>query len=175
MMDELIEHMEQDPDYRFFHMDGQTIMLEDYLEIRPEQEERLKKLIRAGRIVIGPWYVMPDEFLLTGESLVRNLQKGFEICKAYGVEPMKSGYVTDIFGHNSQFPQILKGFDIDSAVLYRGIGDYLKDSFQWEGADGSHVLCVKLDRDRSYSNFYFAIRWPFEGRELYSRLLSVNA
>ena len=165
MMDKLLEQMEKDPEYKFFHMDGQTITLEDYLEIRPENEGRLKKLIQDGRIIIGPWYVMPDEFLVSGESLVRNLQKGFEISEAYGTKPMKNGYVTDIFGHNSQFPQILNGFGITSATLYRGIGDYPKDAFTWEAADGSRVLCLKLDRDRSYSNFYFAIRWPFDGKE----------
>lgn len=175
MVDELIEHMEKDKEYLYFHMDGQTIVLEDYLQIRPENEGRLKKLIKEGRIIIGPWYVMPDEFLVSGESLVRNLQKGFEISREYGVEPMKNGFVTDIFGHNSQFPQILQGFGIDSALLYRGIGDYPKDAFNWEGADGSSVLALKMDKDRSYSNFYFAVRWPFDGRayekeELVSRM-----
>ena len=118
-----------------------------------------------GRIIIGPWYVMPDEFLVSGESLVRNIIKGFDICKSYGAPPMKCGYVPDIFGHNSQMPQILGGFGIQSAVLYRGVGDYLKDAFCWEGADGSRVLAMKLDRERSYSNFYYAVRWPFDGRE----------
>lgn len=173
MIDDLIMHLENDPDYKYFHMDGQTIVLEDYLEIRPENAERLKALIKADRIIIGPWYVMPDEFLISGESLVRNLQKGFEISRAYGVEPMKNGYVTDIFGHNSQLPQILKGFGIDSATLFRGIGDFAKDSFNWVGADGSNVFTLKLDRDRSYSNFYFAIRWPFEDRTyVYEEVIS---
>jgi len=165
MIDELIGHLEKDNDYKYFHLDGQTIVLEDYLQIRPENRHRLEKLIRDGRIIIGPWYTMPDEFLVSGESLVRNLKKGFGISRSYGVEPMKCGYVTDIFGHNSQLPQILNGFGISSAVLYRGIGDYLKDAFTWVGADGSTVLVLKLDRERSYSNFYFAIRRPFEGRE----------
>lgn len=165
MMDHLIEKMEKDPDYKYFHMDGQTIMLEDYLKIRPENEGRLRKLIKDGRIIIGPWYVMPDEFLVSGESLVRNLQKGFTVSKEYDAEPMKNGYVVDIFGHNSQFPQILRGFGIDSALLYRGIGDYPEDALIWEAVDGSGVLCIKMDRERSYSNFYFAIRWPFDGRE----------
>lgn len=165
MIDELIEHMEKNEDYLYFHLDGQTIIIEDYLQIRPENELRLRKLIKEGRIIIGPWYVMPDEFLVSGEAIVKNLQKGFEISRAYGVEPMKNGYVTDIFGHNSQFPQILQGFGINSALLYRGIGDYPKDAFTWEGVDGSSVFALKMDKNRSYSNFYFAIRWPFDGRE----------
>lgn len=161
-MDNLIRGLEADPEYKVFHLDGQTIVLEDYLEVRPEMGERLAKLIREGRILIGPWYVMPDEFLISGESLVKNLQMGHKICREYGVEPMKNGYVTDIFGHNSQLPQILEGFDIHSATLYRGIGDYPKDAFRWGSPDGSQVIAAKLEADRSYSNFYFAVRWPYE-------------
>lgn len=161
-MDDLICKLESDEKYKVFHLDGQTIVLEDYLEIRPEMSERLSKLIKDGRIKIGPWYVMPDEFLVSGESLIKNLQMGHDICRRYGVRPMKNGYVTDIFGHNSQFPQILNGFDIHSATLYRGIGDYEKDLFCWESPDGSKVLAAKLEAERSYSNFYFAVRWPYE-------------
>jgi len=122
MLDEIIDYMEANEDYTYFHFDGQTILIEDYLQIRPKNEKRLIKLIQSGRIIIGPWYVMPDEFLISGESIVRNLQRGFQICKKYGTEPMRNGYVVDIFGHNSQFPQILRGFDINSSVLFRGIG-----------------------------------------------------
>lgn len=164
MMDDLLDVLEQDA-YPCFHLDGQTIVLKDYLEIRPQNRQRLEKLIKDGRIVIGPWYVMPDEFLVSGESLVRNLQLGHRICRQWDAKPMCSGYVTDIFGHNSQFPQILRGFDIDNALLYRGIADYPKDAFHWKGADGSEVTAFKMDRNRSYSNFYFAVRWPFEGRQ----------
>lgn len=162
MMDDLIENLENIPEYKCFHLDGQTIVLEDYLQVRPENRERLEKLIADRRIIIGPWYVMPDEFLISGESLIKNLQIGHEICKAYGAEPLKNGYVTDIFGHNSQFPQILKGFDISSATLYRGIADHDKDTFTWQSPDGSRVTVAKLENERSYSNFYFAIRWPYE-------------
>lgn len=164
MMDELIDHLEQDPEYKYFHFDGQTVIVEDYLEIKPENKERLKRLIQEGRIIIGPWYVMPDEALPSGESLVRNLLKGHQIAKEYGVNPMKVGYVTDIFGHTSQLPQILKGFGIDCAVLSRGMGDYMQSEFEWQAPDGSRVLGLKRDEDRLYSDFYFAVRWPFYGR-----------
>ena len=166
LMDDLLDVMENDPEYRYFHLDGQTAPLADYLKIRPENEGRLRALIEAGRILIGPWFVMPDEFLVSGESLVRNLCKGIDLCKDYHTDYMKSGYVTDIFGHNAQFPQILRGFGIDNAVLYRGIGDYPKDTFIWEGADGSKITAFKLEAERSYSNFYFALRFPFEGRDI---------
>lgn len=165
MIDELLEIMESDPEYRYFHFDGQTIVLEDYLEIRPENEARLKALIQSGRIAIGPWYVMPDEFLVNGESHVRNLQKGIEICSEYGVDYMHNGYVTDIFGHNAQLPQIFKGFDIDTVTFFRGI-ETEKDTFTWKGADGTEVTAFRLDKDRCYSNYYFSVRWPFEGRDV---------
>ena len=73
LVDRLLDLLDADPSYKHFHLDGQTIVLEDYLEIRPEQEPRLRRAIEDGRILIGPWYVMPDEFLVSGESLVRNL------------------------------------------------------------------------------------------------------
>lgn len=165
MMDDLLDSMDKYEDFTYFHLDGQTIVLQDYLEIRPENEQRLRKYIEQGRIIIGPWYVMPDEFLISGEALIKNLQKGFDICKAYHTEPMKNGYVTDIFGHNSQFPQILNGFGIYDAVLYRGISDYPKDAFKWSSPDGSSVIAAKLDCERSYSNFYFTLRWAYEQTE----------
>jgi mannosylglycerate hydrolase len=165
LMDHLIDTLENVPEYKYFHLDGQTVMIEDYLQIRPENRERLVKLIRDGRIVIGPWYVMPDEFIVSGESLVRNLAKGFDICAEYGVAPLNCGYITDIFGHNNQMPQILLGFGIDSAMLFRGIAGYEKDMFIWQGADESEVLCLKLDKWKSYSNFYLMVRNPFEGKD----------
>lgn len=165
MMDELIAHLENDPAYRYFMLDGQTIVLDDYLEIRPENRGRLEALIRAGRISIGPWYVMPDEFLVGGESLIRNLAKGMRDSRVWGVEPVKSGYVIDIFGHNSQMPQIFRGFGMDNAVFFRGFqGKEDTAEIWWEGADGSRVLGLKLDEDRCYSDFYFALRWPFFDR-----------
>lgn len=161
VMDDLIEQLEAGEDYKCFHMDGQTIVLDDYLQIRPERRERLTKLIQEGRLLVGPWYVQPDEYLVSGESLVRNIQKGFDICKQFGVEPLNNGYVVDVFGHNAQMPQILQGFGIDSATLFRGIADYPKDTFLWKGADGSTVLAFKLSADRAYSNYFFAVREPF--------------
>lgn len=165
MMDELIETLETDPEYRFFTFDGQTIILEDYLEIKPENKERLAKLIKDGKIIIGPWYVMGDEAMPSGESLIRNLIKGHQIAREFGAEPLKVGYVTDIFGHTGQLPQILQGFGIESALLTRGMGDFMGSEFEWEAPDGSKVLGLKKDEDRTYSDFYFAVRWPFFGRD----------
>lgn len=166
MVDELIETLENVPEYKYFHFDGQTIVIEDYLKIRPENRERLMKLIKDGRLIVGPWYVMPDLFLISGESLVRNLQKGFALSREYGAEPLNCGYIVDMFGQSNQFPQILKGFNIDNAIFYRGIGDYPKDAFIWKGKDGTEVTVHKLDPGGSYGNFFFATRHHFKGGEI---------
>lgn len=144
LIDHLIDIMESDPDFRFFHLDGQTIVLEDYLEIRPNQRERLSGLIRSGRLLIGPWYLQNDEFLVLGESTVRNLLIGQRICRnSFGIEPMMVGYVPDQFGNVSQLPQILHGFNIDCAVFGRGCtGPDQRPEFVWRGADGSEVFAV---------------------------------
>ncbi|MEO6889444.1 MAG: hypothetical protein ABI324_10700, partial [Ktedonobacteraceae bacterium] len=77
-IDKLLDILDHEPGFSYFMLDGQTIVLDDYLEVEPEQEERLKKYTRAGRILVGPWYLQPDEFLVSGESLIRNLQIGLK-------------------------------------------------------------------------------------------------
>ncbi|GFP21795.1 mannosylglycerate hydrolase, partial [Candidatus Hakubella thermalkaliphila] len=140
LIDQLLDILEMDRDYVNFMLDGQTVVLEDYLEIRPENKERLKKWIEEGRINIGPWYTQPDEFLVSGESLIRNLMLGHKVGKEFG-NVMEHGYLPDSFGHISQMPQILQGFDIDTAFIMRGVGDEVgQTEFYWEAPDGSRVL-----------------------------------
>ena len=115
LVDKLIDVMRKE-EYCCFTLDGQTVVLEDYLEIRPENEVALLDLVRSGRLLIGPWYVLPDVFLVSGESLVRNLQMGHRVAQRFG-EPMKVGYMPDQFGFITQMPQILSQFGIDSAVI----------------------------------------------------------
>ncbi len=165
MMDHLLEVLESHPEYACFHLDGQTVVIGDYLAVRPENADRLKALIEAGRIQIGPWYTMPDEWLCSGESLIKNLQTGFSICDQYGVTPPPCGYICDLFGHNSQMPQIFRQFGLRSTAFFRGVEDTRKDLFRWEGADKSEVVCFKLHRDYAYSTFYFVLRKPFEKKE----------
>lgn len=148
MGDELIDKLEQTPDFTQFVFDGQTIVLEDYLEIAPENKERMAKLIKNGRIAIGPWYVMPDEYIVSGESLIKNLQIGHKICRDYGVKPMKYGYICDIFGHTAQMPQIFAGFGIKGALLGRGTNEEdFPAHFLWESPDGTKAVTFKL-RDK---------------------------
>jgi alpha-mannosidase len=142
LIDRLLDLMESQPEYRFFHLDGQTIVLEDYLELRPHQESRLRTLIAEGRILIGPWYDMPDEFLVSGESLVRNLQLGHRISRRFGT-PMPVGYLPDLFGHVGQMPQILRNFNLDNAILWRGFGGP-RVEYWWHAPDGSRVLMMHL-------------------------------
>src|SRR5229473_1588717 len=151
-VDKLLNILNRDPKFNYFMLDGQTIVLEDYLEVRPEQEERLKKYTRSGRILVGPWYLQPDEFLVSGESLVRNLQIGLRQAAEYG-EPMRVGYVPDCFGHIAQLPQILRGFGIDNAVFWRGVGEEAhKSEFYWAAPDGTQVLVIHLADTVGYSN-----------------------
>jgi mannosylglycerate hydrolase len=157
LIDYLLELMEKNHDYKYFHLDGQTVVLEDYLEIRPENESRLRKLIAQGRVLIGPWYVLPDEFLVSAEAMVRNLILGHRIASDFG-NTMKVGHIPDTFGHISQMPQILKGFDIDNAILFRGItADQVKSEFLWIGADGSKILVAKMSDDTAYSNYFYEL------------------
>ncbi|MFQ6065961.1 MAG: alpha-mannosidase [bacterium] len=144
LVDHLLEVLEKDPEYRYFMLDGQTVILEDYLKIRPENKERLKKLIAKGRVLIGPWYILPDEFLVSAESHIRNLLLGDKICRQFGAK-MEVGYLPDSFGHVAQMPQILKGFRIETAVIWRGVGKEVKKTeFIWQAPDGSRILTVYL-------------------------------
>ena len=140
----MIETLEARPDYRFT-LDGQAIVLEDYLEIRPEMKGRLRALLVSGRIETGPSYVLPDEFLVGGESLVRNLLYGRTVCERLGAAPAPVGYFPDSFGHPGQLPQILRGFGLETFVFWRGLGDErerLGAGFHWRSPDGSEVLAL---------------------------------
>src|SRR6266702_1729985 len=151
-IDRLLDILDHDPSFTHFMLDGQTIVLDDYLEVRPEHAERLKNHIRSGRIQVGPWYLQPDEFLVSGESLVRNLQIGLRQAAENG-EQMRAGYVPDCFGHIAQLPQILRGFGIDSAVFWRGVGaEAHKSEFYWAAPDGTTVLVIYLADPIGYSN-----------------------
>ena len=142
LMDRLLDILANDDGYAHFMLDGQTLLLEDYLEIRPERVGELARWVRAGRLSIGPWYAVPDEFLVAPESLVRNLMLGDRVCRRFGAR-MSVGYVPDPFGHVGQLPQILRGFDIESAVFRRGLAEEPVELW-WEAPDSSGVLVCYL-------------------------------
>lgn len=143
LIDSLLDTLDQDPDFYNFLLDGQTIVLRDYLEIRPENCDRLVHYIQEGRIQCGPWYVLPDEFLVSGESHLRNLWLGRRTGRDLHIPLLKIGYIPDLFGHVSQMPQVLRGFGIDNAFVWRGRGgdaESVKQEFLWRAPDGSEVL-----------------------------------
>ncbi|MFX1449640.1 MAG: alpha-mannosidase [Promethearchaeota archaeon] len=147
MLDKLIDILKKDPNFINFTLDGQTIPLEDYLEVRPGNEEILREFIKDKRISIGPMYVLPDEFLVSGESLIRNLLLGHKISEKFG-NVMKAGYIPDPFGHVAQLPQILSGFEIPSTLIARGFGNEFNDldmEFNWNApGNAASVLAIHL-------------------------------
>src|SRR3954471_9143282 len=144
LVDGVLDTLERDPSFTSFTLDGQAIVLEDYVEVRPENEGRLRALLAAGRLEVGPSYMLPDEILVGGEPLVRNLLLGRRICRRFGVEPSGAGYLPDSFGHPAQLPQILAGFGIRTFLFSRGMGDELDDVgvvFRWRAGPAEVVAC----------------------------------
>ncbi|WP_433337891.1 glycoside hydrolase family 38 C-terminal domain-containing protein [Spirillospora sp. CA-294931] len=138
LLDTVIERMEQDPRWRFT-LDGQMAAVDDYLEVRPERRERLAALVREGRLAVGPWQILHDEFLCSGENIVRNLELGLRRAEEFGAA-MRVGYLPDQFGHCAQTPQILRLFGIAHACVWRGVpGSVRTSAFAWESPDGSAV------------------------------------
>ncbi|MCX7020490.1 MAG: hypothetical protein NTY46_16170 [Candidatus Sumerlaeota bacterium] len=164
MMDRLLDILETQPAYRAYYLDSQTVMLEDYLEIRPENENRIRKLVKADRLQIGPWYTLPDEWGCHGEALVRNLLMGHRVAKRFG-PVSKTGYTPFSNGQISQLPQLYRGFGIDSCFFYRGIGKHLaKSEFIWEGADRSRVFGFRFGDYARYNYYYLVYRPGLLGR-----------
>lgn len=138
LMDRLIKTMEEKPSYIFI-TDGQYVMIKDYLEARPEMTGTVRKLMKEGRLKVGPWYTQPLETLVTGEAMIRNLFYGIMETQEYG-EPMKFSYMVDEFGHASQTPQVLNGFGINDALAWRGIEEKACDAFEWAAPNGDSVI-----------------------------------
>jgi mannosylglycerate hydrolase len=144
LIDGLLDQMERDSSYSHFLLDGQMAVIDDYLEIRPENEERLRALAAARRITVGPWYILMDEFLVSGETIVRNLQTGIRRGAAFG-GVMEVGYLPDMFGHVAQMPQILTLAGLERAVVWRGVpAEIDRSAFWWESPDGSRVRAEYL-------------------------------
>jgi mannosylglycerate hydrolase len=144
MLDELLALLERDPSYARFLLDGQMAVVDDYLEVRPENEGRMRALAAAGRLSMGPWYILMDEFLVSGETIVRDLQLGMLRGAAFG-GAMEVGYLPDMFGHVAQMPQILRSAGFEHAVVWRGVPSVVdRSAFVWEAPDGSSVRAEYL-------------------------------
>lgn len=142
LLDNVLALLADDINFQFFSLDGQTIVLEDYLAVRPERAAEIKAHIQSGRLLIGPWYILPDEFLVSPEAIVRNLLIGAQTSAAFGPK-MQVGYIPDPFGHIGQMPQILTGFGIRTASVQRGLDDEPCE-FWWQAPDGSVVFMAYL-------------------------------
>lgn len=140
-----------------FTADGQAIVLEDYLEARPSRREELVAALRRGDIIGGPWYVLPDQFLISGESMIRNIRLGRERIRGFGAIPSNAGFVGDIFGHISQLPQIFSGFGIECAYLWRGTNLVGSRHFLWRGADGTEIPAYRFG-PFGYGDFAHKVR-----------------
>ncbi|MHC5408351.1 alpha-mannosidase [Listeria seeligeri] len=156
LMDEVEGLLDMEAGFNHFHMDGQMIMLDDYLAVKPAKREKMKQLVADGKLRIGPWYMLQDAFLTSGEANIRNLQYGLEMAKEFGhVE--KIGYFPDTFGLYGQVPQLMSQAGFDTVVFGRGVNptgfnNQVFDSafaskyseMFWESPDGSKVLGILL-------------------------------
>jgi len=160
MIDAVLQILESEPEYRAFHLDSQSIVLNDYLEIKPHNRDRIIKLTQENRLLHGPWYILPEEFQVGGENHIRNLLLGHKVSHQYG-GVSKIGYSPFSWGQISQLPQIYKQFNIDLIMFYRGINsiDSPKAEFLWEGADGTQMVSSRFSTMPRY-NFYFYIYRP---------------
>lgn len=154
-MEELLETLDKHGDYNCFLLDGQVAPIDDYLEVKPENKEKVERYIKEGRIAVGPWYTLPDLYPLDGECLVRNLLKGIRASEAHG-GCMKVGYNSFGWGQTAQFPQLYDKFGINFIICAKKVSkDRAPESeFMWEGPDGTRVLTTRLG-ENARANFYF--------------------
>jgi alpha-mannosidase len=144
LLDDLLPSLDADPSFVHFLLDGQMAVIDDYIAVRPEAEATLRRLAASGRLATGPWYILMDEFLVSGETIVRNLQMGLDRAAAFG-GAMEVGYLPDMFGHIAQMPQLLQQFGFEHAVVWRGVPASVdKDAFWWSAPDGSRVRAEYL-------------------------------
>ncbi|WP_433559955.1 hypothetical protein ACQPWY_18230 [Pseudonocardia xinjiangensis] len=138
LLDDVLEWAEADPRFRFT-LDGQMAAVDDYLEVRPENRDRIATLVRGGRLAVGPWQILLDEFLVSGENIIRNLELGRARADELGAA-MPVGYLPDEFGHCAQMPQILASAGFAHACLWRGVPASVDGhAFRWVAPDGSAV------------------------------------
>ena len=155
-MDELLHLLDTDPEFHSFTMDSQTLCVEDYLELRPEKRATVEKHVKSGRLIVGPWYSLPEEYLVNAESLVRNLVVGHRSAGALG-QVSKVGYTPFGYGQTSQMPQIYNGFDIDTIIFYRGINTPHSE-YVLEGPDGSRLLGMRFGCMSRFSYYIYVYR-----------------
>jgi alpha-mannosidase len=171
---ELIDELIDDPpaEGESFLLDGQAIVIEDYLAVRPEREPELRRLLENGRLEAGPWFVLADELIPSGEALVRNLLAGRRVLSRFGAVAPRVLYCPDSFGHPAALPTIAAGFGLPLIILWRGFGGKRAphgDTFRWASPAGEEVLVYHLPRD----GYEFGSHLPGEAgaaRERWARM-----
>jgi len=149
IVSDVLDQLEADESLRFL-LDGQTVVAEDYLDLCPDERARVERLALTGRLQLGPWYVLADQMMPSGEALIRNLLTGTASARALGADPMPVAYAPDAFGHPQAVPTIAVEFGLSHAVVWRGIdvpwGTMGEDLFRWRAPDGATVLAYHLPR-----------------------------
>jgi alpha-mannosidase len=155
LLDMLFDIFEREPGFKSFHLDSQTIPLQDYLEVYPEKEALVKKYVQQEKLLVGPWFCLPDEYYIGGEAIIRNLLLGHKIARRFG-KVSKTGYSPFSWGQVSQMPQIYQGFGIDVISFYRGINSEVAphSEYIWEGPDGTRILGSRLGCRPRYNVWY---------------------
>ncbi|MGH7517862.1 MAG: hypothetical protein ACREOC_10385 [Gemmatimonadales bacterium] len=143
LIDDLLQRLEREPPFRSFLLDGQTILVEDYLGVRPDRAAGLGAAVGAGRLQVGPWYVLADEQIPSGESLVRNLLAGRRDAERLG-RRLDVLYSPDAFGHPAMLPDLAREFGLTSGVLWRGLANSGGDLARWRGPAGGELLLYHL-------------------------------
>ncbi|MCL6457046.1 MAG: hypothetical protein K6T85_03480 [Gorillibacterium sp.] len=155
MMDTTLDILENDPNYASFTMDGHSIMLDDYVEMRPERRAQIERLIRAGRLIVGPYYTLAEEFSIAQEALVRNMLFGRKTVESYGGKTGTVAYTPSSWGQTGQLPQILQDFGLGKMMFYRGISHHEADAeWIWSAPDGTKVLASRFAVYARYNWYY---------------------
>ena len=142
---DVLDTLETNPDFKYFMVDAQGSLLDDYIKWMPQDKDRITKLVKEKKLVIGPWYTQTDQLVISGESIVRNMYYGMKRCETFGGY-MNVGYVPDSFGQSGNMPQIYKEFGIEDTLFWRGVSDDMVNhtDYNWRGDDGSVVFTTQI-------------------------------
>ena len=156
LIDELLSVLEGDPKYRCFLLDGGTVILEDYLSIRPENAQRMRRQMEAGRIQSVMWYTLPEMSTVAPEALIRNLLIGKRLGAGHGGGLVNAGYTATSYGQISQLAQIYTGFGMKSALSYRGTNKHqVPPICKLESPDGTRIFHFRCFDEVTRTNWFF--------------------
>ncbi len=165
MLDTTLDILDRDPAYHSFTMDGHSIMIDDYLEMRPERRPLIERLVREGRLILGPYYTLSEQYSIGQEALVRNLLWGRKTVEKYGGKTGTVAYTPASWGQTGQLPQILADFGLSKMMFYRGISHHEADAeWVWEGVDGTRMLASRFALYARYNWYYQVHRAVTTGR-----------